>query len=103
MGYLISAPVAAPAAPPMAAPRAGLPPVIAPSAAPPAAPIAPPLKARYCRGVMLAHPAVASSETTTRSASARVIGSLPLIIGHMLPSCVHERAETSARKLEPAW
>jgi hypothetical protein len=101
-GYWISAPVAAPAAPPMAAPRAGLPPVIAPRAAPPAAPIAPPLKARCCRGVMLAHPAVASSQTTQMSASARVIGSLPLMRGHMPPSCVHERAETAARTLESA-
>src|SRR5918996_1673945 len=101
--FPIRAPAAAPTPPPTTAPRAGLPPVIAPSAAPPAAPIAPPLKARCCRGVMLAHPAVAVSATTTMSASTRVIGSLPLMIDLVSLNCWHDRAEAAARAQKPAY
>ena len=57
-------------------PRAGLPPVTAPSAAPPAAPIAPPLNARCCRGVRLAHPAMAISDPTRLTGNPRILSAI---------------------------
>jgi hypothetical protein len=86
-----SAPAAVPTAPPTTAPRAGLPPTMAPTAAPPAAPIAPPLRARCCWGVMFAHPTVAHSTKTSRSARARFMSS------SFLKNCILSRGAGQCR------